>query len=446
MAKQSDDLDFLEIAIAGEMAAADRRIIESWRLPVPTEIDYEWGDFGTEQDIQIACELFASSIAIVFLATVPIHLLLAPPPLNTNGLSPVIEFGKPGGDNNISFFMPTIHIKPTKNLELYYQTMLRFRLIYDFARQLLVSGLGMSQSVQIRHAVDWLIAKRPLAVAECGMQFCVAQDSMTREMVRYALQDDSGVRVESVMAQSSELRIDGNIVDQTSAIIEIPAPDQIMHVSDVNSIDGIQGEQYIFRKYGLHWAVRYQSIENQMYPDLHGMSYIHYLLTNPHKAIRSDNLFHAVRGIIAVEPDLIPSVESVIDNDTEEDIQINITDISKPDDDDQETIAQYREWYRELEKEEARAKRNNNTVELADIQKRKQDLTKFINSKFGIGGKRRSQTDPYKKSRQSVAKAVKTAIKYIRCVNRPLAEHFDDTITTGTDCRYSPQSDISWII
>ncbi|MHB9110130.1 MAG: hypothetical protein ACYDCO_24020 [Armatimonadota bacterium] len=430
MAGQADDLDVLEIAIAGEIAAADRRIITSWGLPVPTDFDYHWGEFGTDHDIQIACELFASSIAIIFLSTVPPHLLLLPPPLNKLGLAPTIEFGKPGAENHLGFFMPTSHIKPRRNLERYYHTMLRFKQVYELARQLLISDMGKSQSVQIRRAIDLLINKRPLSVAERGLQFAIAQEAMTREMVRYALQDDDDSEAASASLQSPALlEIDKDIVDQINESISTDAA-------------ATPSDRYVFRKEGENWTVRYGKSENQSFPDLHGMAYIHYLLTQPHQPIRADRLYHAIHGIPGDVSKNLAASELMPEDD--EDVP-TVIDIVTPVDDDEETVSQYRGWLKRIDEEEARARRNEDPIELAEIQHRKTELIKLIGSEFGLHGTRRSLADPYKRPRQAVSKAIRVAIERIRHVNRPFAEHLDDSIATGSQCRYSPQSDINWI-
>ncbi len=65
-------------------------------------------------------------------------------------------------------------------------------------------------------------------------------------------------------------------------------------------------------------------------------------------------------------------------------------------------------------------------------------LARELAASVGLGGRDRRFADPGERARQSVTKAIKTAIRRIASENGELGRHLDSTVHTGFFCRYEP--------
>jgi hypothetical protein len=197
----------------------------------------------------------------------------------------------------------------------------------------------------------------------------------------------------------------------------------------------------IFRKEGQKWVVRFQGSETKYFNDILGMQYLYHLLQLNGNSIRVDELYHIVNK---------PSIDnefkmnSIIDEYFND--EFSTVDIAADCADDGDSINHYRIALQNLEDEENIARRRGNSVELADVLKRKKDLLKFIQSNFGKRNLSRVRVDPLKRPRQAVSKAIKSALRQISKNLPSLYQHLSNSrLKIGTKCHYTPDPDINWI-
>jgi hypothetical protein len=193
-----------------------------------------------------------------------------------------------------------------------------------------------------------------------------------------------------------------------------------------------------FARDGTVWAVSFNGSKTAHLIRTDGMTYLHHLLERPGVRVAVADLYRVVHGPLLLPSPPFPSPDELGE-------QPNVVDIAATADEQETGRAYYLKAIKEIDEEADRARRRGDPVELAEVLKRKRKLMALVNSIYGKNGLRRSRTDPYKKPRQAVTSAVKTAIASIKSVDPPLAQHLSEAIHTGTECFYAPQSDTTWI-
>jgi hypothetical protein len=92
----------------------------------------------------------------------------------------------------------------------------------------------------------------------------------------------------------------------------------------------------------------------------------------------------------------------------------------------------------QLDAELAEAEGWNDGERLARAQRERQLLAQELSASVGLGGRERRTGDPGERARQSVTKAIKSAIRRIAREHEELGRHLDATVHTGLFCRYQP--------
>ena len=92
----------------------------------------------------------------------------------------------------------------------------------------------------------------------------------------------------------------------------------------------------------------------------------------------------------------------------------------------------------QLDVELAEAEGWNDGERLARAQRERQLLAQELSAAVGLGGRERRMGDPGERARQSVTKAIKSAIRRIAREHEELGRHLDATVHTGLFCRYAP--------
>ena len=92
----------------------------------------------------------------------------------------------------------------------------------------------------------------------------------------------------------------------------------------------------------------------------------------------------------------------------------------------------------QLDAELAEAEAWNDGERLARAQRERQLLAQELSAAVGLGGRERRIGDPGERARQSVTKAIKSAIRRIAREHEELGRHLDATVHTGLFCRYQP--------
>ena len=100
--------------------------------------------------------------------------------------------------------------------------------------------------------------------------------------------------------------------------------------------------------------------------------------------------------------------------------------------------AAYQRRLEELESELVEAEGWHDPERVARAQRERAALARELAAAVGLGGRDRRMGDPAERARQSVTKAIKSAIRRIGREDRELGRHLNATVHTGLMCRYEP--------
>jgi len=114
---------------------------------------------------------------------------------------------------------------------------------------------------------------------------------------------------------------------------------------------------------------------------------------------------------------------------------------------DAQARADYRARISDLRSELEEGERNR---DLGRVEAAKREIAAIecaLSSAFGLGG-RSHRAGAAERARQSVAVAMKRALRKIEEVHQPLAEHLRRTVRTGMFCRYDPdpRARVEWAL
>jgi len=105
---------------------------------------------------------------------------------------------------------------------------------------------------------------------------------------------------------------------------------------------------------------------------------------------------------------------------------------------DPQAKAQYRARLDELEEELREAEQFNDRERTARAKEERELLAHELASAVGLGGRDRKAASDSERARINVTRAIKAVLDRIAENSRPLAEHFEATLRTGTFCSYTP--------
>ena len=111
---------------------------------------------------------------------------------------------------------------------------------------------------------------------------------------------------------------------------------------------------------------------------------------------------------------------------------------------DWKAIEQYRSEVLRLLAEKEKAKHNNSTVELDQIEKDIAAIVQEINKSVNIHGKLNMVGDKRRNLRDAFSKSVKRVIAEIEKTDTACAGHFTQAITYGNQPTYRPNVPINW--
>jgi len=206
----------------------------------------------------------------------------------------------------------------------------------------------------------------------------------------------------------------------------------------------------VFRRCGATWLVIYAG-KRVTVDHCDGMTYIRHLLEKANTPVPVDELHRLAYppgpsdGQFDHADGDFPTIDGV--DRGYDDGLLTIADVGHAYDDDEVFLSNYRAALEEIAAEEEQAARRCDPTELAEVRKRKKKLERFIASEFGKRGNRRTMTDPKKKQRQAVQRAIKTALAKINATLPELGNHLSSPprrLKTGADCVYLPGGEIHW--
>jgi hypothetical protein len=106
----------------------------------------------------------------------------------------------------------------------------------------------------------------------------------------------------------------------------------------------------------------------------------------------------------------------------------------------------YRRRLAEIDEDIAEARAAGDSGRAAQAESEREFLLNELARAVGLGGRERRAGSPSERARSAVTRAVRQALGRIREHHAPLAEHFDRTIRTGSQCIYlpDPRMPVAW--
>jgi hypothetical protein len=158
--------------------------------------------------------------------------------------------------------------------------------------------------------------------------------------------------------------------------------------------------------------------------ELRGFHYLRLLLQRPHVDVPARVLSDAAAGhpgVAALQGGLGPAL-------------------------DRQAVAAYRRRLAELDEDIDAAREANDGERAARLDAERDVLLAELSSSTGLAGRARSHGSTDERARVAVRKAVAAAIDRLRSADPSLARLLDDTISTGSSCRYEPDPDrpVTW--
>jgi hypothetical protein len=200
-------------------------------------------------------------------------------------------------------------------------------------------------------------------------------------------------------------------------------------------------KEYVFRREGHFWIVGLEKPAT-IIDDSKGMSYIHWLLQNPHKSITVMQLYDLFSK--ADKTELLNKGKFVEFAENEEDESINVDSGVQQEIADAKTIATCKKRLKEISSELDMANKNNDEATITKLQGDKERIVSYLRSLTRPGGLTTFFPDTIEKIRKAVSNAIDRAIENIKEYKPDLYQYLKNSIHTGSDCKYTPERDIPW--
>jgi len=200
---------------------------------------------------------------------------------------------------------------------------------------------------------------------------------------------------------------------------------------------------FIFRKQGELWRIVDGTGQAFLLKDMKGLGYIAYLLSHPRQLYRILELVSAVEGAPAGN-DTLP-----LANLSEQELEEQGLHVSEGNEGmpayDRMTKEQLANELQKLNAERAEAEADNDTDELARINRVTEQIDDYLSDGQGLGGRIREERSAVDKERSRVGHVVSDAIQKIREHNPDLAKHLKDSIRIQVaDSEYKPPTPTTW--
>lgn len=111
---------------------------------------------------------------------------------------------------------------------------------------------------------------------------------------------------------------------------------------------------------------------------------------------------------------------------------------------DLQALAAYKQMVNELNEEIEEADADNNVELAAQYRAQKEEILGHVAKITGLGGRIRETGSPASKARETVAKAIASAIKRIAQDSKDLADHLRRSVDHATGFTYRPESPLPW--
>lgn len=102
------------------------------------------------------------------------------------------------------------------------------------------------------------------------------------------------------------------------------------------------------------------------------------------------------------------------------------------------------ERIRDLQQTVYEAEHDNDLGRLGCAQEELDHMIDELSRAHGLAGHARPQHDAVERARSTVTARIRAAIRRLYDIDRPLASHLDNSITTGRMCEYRPEQPVDW--
>lgn len=273
----------------------------------------------------------------------------------------------------------------------------------------------------------------------------------------------------------------------------IPCPEWICSSLQGGAAEplGDEAPDYLFHqnKAGT-WDFRFEGRNYDAMKDYKGFWYIKHLLQNPHKLISAIDLSNIVNNPVgdtnsilpsstaiesdpevsaANEPDAIEvdvgwesgELKGLLDSPEEDDISDTVS--TSPDDEaigewgstfhnigdagefiDSQARAAYKTSLTGLERKRQECIECNELAKAEEIEEMMERIKKELIRGVNIRGRLRKDKSTYKRAKQAVGNAIRRSISKLNEQCPELGQHLQDTISTGGDVVYHPETPVRW--
>lgn len=185
----------------------------------------------------------------------------------------------------------------------------------------------------------------------------------------------------------------------------------------------------VFQREGEYWFIGYEADAFRL-RDTKGLRYLHMLLRSPGREILA---LHVVQHA-NVNP--MPASHSAPLH-PEAGLRLFVPGDADDVLDDTARLA-YEQRVRDLGDEVRKAESQGDSGRAGLLKEEMDFIVDHLAAASGLGGRRRREASPAERARQSVTKAIKSAVSRIAEHSPALQRHFSSTVRTGTYCIYQP--------
>ncbi|WP_433537216.1 ATP-binding protein [Micromonospora sp. CA-249363] len=180
-------------------------------------------------------------------------------------------------------------------------------------------------------------------------------------------------------------------------------------------------EGYAFRRDGPVWQLAYAGVVAHL-PDAKGLHDLHLLLSRPGGDVPAVELLDPAAGPVLVAARRMGG-DPVLDD---------------------EAKARYRRHLTRLDAEIDRAAARGDTAKVGALDAERGALLEELRAAAGLAGRSRRLGDEAERARKTVTARIRDTLRKLDDRHPALANHLRDSVSTGTTCRYLPQTRLPW--
>lgn len=207
--------------------------------------------------------------------------------------------------------------------------------------------------------------------------------------------------------------------------------------------ESAQLPDYVFRRHGQVWHVRYRGGHGFILLPSKGAAYIHTLLSNSGTTFTALELYH----LVAKEPAQYALADSSGGSDTEDflrSIGSRISAGAGVEVLDNKAITAYKRKLSDLYELKETAEESGDWDSVERHQEEIDALEQQLQQGLGLSGRKRRMGDDSERCRVAVCNAITRAVKEIEKWHKALGSHLRNSLKLGTSLSYTPETPIDW--